>query len=704
MAYNQQLSVLSQVAPATTGTAGQVLVSAGSSASSYWASAIPVSAYSAQFNGSSSYLSLASSTTFNFGTGDATVEFWFNSPGTSSNYPGIISAVDYNLAGAGGIRFDNLAAKGKIFMYINGGGDPVIASTSTIAYNTWAHIAIVRQSTSLKLYLNGALDTSVTISGSLNWNLANGGTRIGRGFDVDSTNGYYPGYLSNLRVVKGVAVYTGNFTVPTSPLGTAQGSGTNIAAVTASQTSLLTCNGPGFTDSSPNAFTITNNGTVIASQFAPFSSFSAIARSATQTQTILTSGSGTYYTPSGVAWLRIRMVGGGGGGNCGTGGGAGTAGTNTTFGSSFLVAGGGNIPVIGYGGVGGTASIGAGATGITLAGGQGSATAYALYPPGGIGGSSVFGGGGSGGYPDGGTPWPGKAGVTNTGGGGGGGNVQSGSNISGGAGGGAGGYVEAYISSPAASYAYTVGAGGAGGAGSGTVANGGGGGSGIIIVEENYAVSVVKKSMTQTILTSGSGTYTTPIGVVQLEIRMVGGGGGAGGGSVSSAYAGAGSAGTSTTFGTSFLTATAGSGADNSNAPGLGGGAGGTGTITGATGITIAGGRGSPGGFSPYSVGGLGGSTPFGGVGVGFAPGSVGNGTAGSTNSGSGGGAGGGPGAGYSFAGHGGGGGGYIEAYISSPAASYAYTVGTGGGGGAGSTGGNGGSGGTGIIIIKEYY
>jgi hypothetical protein len=238
-----------------------------------------------------------------------------------------------------------------------------------------------------------------------------------------------------------------------------------------------------------------------------------------------------------------------------------------------------------------------------------------------------------------------------------------------------------------------------------TITNNGSAPVSTAIVPTFTNVTITRKSQTQTFLTSGSGTYYTPIGVVQLEIRMVGGGGGAGGGSVSSSYAGAGSAGSNTTFGTSFLTATAGSGADNSNGPGVGGGIGGTGTIgSGATGITIAGGRGSPGSFSPYSIGGTGGSTPFGGSGVGYSPGSVTSGTAGSTNSGSGGGGGGGPAAGYAFSGHGGGGGGYVEAYISNPASSYAYTVGTGGGGGTGSSSGNGGSGGSGIIIIKEYY
>jgi hypothetical protein len=79
-------------------------------------------------------------------------------------------------------------------------------------------------------------------------------------------NSYYAsrllnGYLSNFRMVKGVAVYTNNFTVPSSPLAITQSaSGAFIQAITGTQTSLLTCNGPTIIDGSTNAFTITNNG------------------------------------------------------------------------------------------------------------------------------------------------------------------------------------------------------------------------------------------------------------------------------------------------------------------------------------------------------------------------------------------------------------------------------------------------------------
>jgi len=194
-----------------------------------------------------------------------------------------------------------------------------------------------------------------------------------------------------------------------------------------------------------------------------------------------TTGTGTYTTPAGVLFIRVRMVGGGGGGaGSGAGAGAGGDGGNTTFGTTLLIANGGKGgPTAATGGVGGTASLGA-AIGIANTGGGGGSSASTLsglQVQGGFGGVSPFGGAGVCSY----TTGEGVAGVTNTGSGGGGayGAVSTVSP----SGGGAGGYVDAIITSPGASYSYAVGAAGAAGAGA---AGGGAGGSGIIIVEEYY--------------------------------------------------------------------------------------------------------------------------------------------------------------------------------------------------------------------------
>jgi hypothetical protein len=202
-----------------------------------------------------------------------------------------------------------------------------------------------------------------------------------------------------------------------------------------------------------------------------------------------TSGSGTYTTPSGVKYIRVRLVGGGGGGGGGgtSGGGTGGTGGSTTFGSSLLSGSGGVGGTTGAtaGGAGGAASLGTGPVGLALAGGQGGGSGFSIgtiYSWAGGGGMGPFGGA----PPSSIAGAAGTAGETNTGAGGSGGGTTNTNNATPGSGGGAGGYVDAIISSPSATYAYAVGAAGTAGSAGTNGAAGGAGGSGFIIVEEYY--------------------------------------------------------------------------------------------------------------------------------------------------------------------------------------------------------------------------
>lgn len=187
------------------------------------------------------------------------------------------------------------------------------------------------------------------------------------------------------------------------------------------------------------------------------------------TRQYLKSGSSaTYTTPANCKAIVVREVAGGGGGAA-TATNAGSVGGTTSFNSISVVGGsGGSLLSVPGGGQGGTG--GSGSADLRLAGGGGTSGL------GGAGGNSVFGGGGAS-IANG----AGIAGAANTGGGGGGG--DNGTNF-GGSGGGGGEYAEFRITTPSATYTYTVGAGGAGGA-AGTNA-GGAGGSGLIIVDEYY--------------------------------------------------------------------------------------------------------------------------------------------------------------------------------------------------------------------------
>jgi hypothetical protein len=217
---------------------------------------------------------------------------------------------------------------------------------------------------------------------------------------------------------------------------------------------------------------------------------SPIITGSTPQVTTYLSSSGTYTVPTNCRYLYIKMVGGGGGGGGGNSGGAGGNGGTTTFGSSLLTCAGGTggaSQANATGGLGGGATLNSPATGIGFAGSAGSAGAgysgsatTGLYLSGGQGGGTPFAQGAAGT----GAASTGITAVANSGAGGGG--SSSANNIggtnTGGGGGGAGAYIEAYITSPSATYSYAIGAGGtAGAAGSGTGA-GGAGAAGVIYI------------------------------------------------------------------------------------------------------------------------------------------------------------------------------------------------------------------------------
>lgn len=134
-------------------------------------------------------------------SGDSTVECWFYPTTVDSDTRSIIDkrrfgwGTDYNIA------FTNTQMK---IGYSNGNGNDFSGSPTV---NTWNHVALVQSGSSLKLYLNG---TSVgTASGVINTNSSDRPLRIGA---RDGGAEYFSGYIDEVRITKGVARYTANFT------------------------------------------------------------------------------------------------------------------------------------------------------------------------------------------------------------------------------------------------------------------------------------------------------------------------------------------------------------------------------------------------------------------------------------------------------------------------------------------------------------
>jgi hypothetical protein len=247
-------------------------------------SSLTPTSYSGYFDGSGDYLNAPSNAVFGFGTGDFTIEGWFYFTGTIGTYQRPWWFGDDN---------DNIEINASVLRVGGASQGTLITGGTTIVSSTWYHIALTRASGSYKLWLNGSQQGS-TATNSYN--------SSARTFTTMATSsGVQPstGYVSNLRIVKGVAVYTGAFTPPTSPLAATQTSGTNIAAITGTSTSLLTCQSTNFIDNSTNNFTITAAGNSQPTQQNPFGYTSAT----TQGYTASTIGGSGYFDGSGYSNL-----------------------------------------------------------------------------------------------------------------------------------------------------------------------------------------------------------------------------------------------------------------------------------------------------------------------------------------------------------------------------------------------------------------
>jgi hypothetical protein len=138
---------------------------------------------------------------FTFGTGDATVDFWANPSGAT----GVI----YN--GGGGVHVVLNMVSNKINFIAN--GTIRLTSTTTLSNGTYYHVAWVRASGTSKLYINGTSEGGSYADAN---NYAAQANRPIIGNNESATNRFL-GTIDELRVSKGIARWTANFTPPAGP-------------------------------------------------------------------------------------------------------------------------------------------------------------------------------------------------------------------------------------------------------------------------------------------------------------------------------------------------------------------------------------------------------------------------------------------------------------------------------------------------------
>ena len=161
------------------------------------------------FDGSGDYIQLDSQNIANFGTGDFTAEGWFwvsSLPGSGTIY----SIVDARSGGGNTTGWTmGLNASGQIYVY---SGSQIVGAGGTVSTSTWHHWAFTRASGSMKMFLDGTQvgSTSTTARDFTDTKFRIAGSHSG--------GELFTGYQSDVRMTKGLARYTANFTPPAAAL------------------------------------------------------------------------------------------------------------------------------------------------------------------------------------------------------------------------------------------------------------------------------------------------------------------------------------------------------------------------------------------------------------------------------------------------------------------------------------------------------
>jgi hypothetical protein len=169
---------------------------------------------SGSFDGTGDYLTVPNSTDFDFGSEDFTIDGWFYFNTNSVGYQFMVD------------RRGNSDQTGWVFYLETSNQLSFLSASSvgwdnTVLYNTgfvpetgkWIHLAVVRNGDVFTMYQNGKAIRSGTYSGSIGAQSAN--LTIGAGHVIPGSG--FNGYIDELRISKGIARWTTDFTPPAAP-------------------------------------------------------------------------------------------------------------------------------------------------------------------------------------------------------------------------------------------------------------------------------------------------------------------------------------------------------------------------------------------------------------------------------------------------------------------------------------------------------
>lgn len=191
--------------------------------------------YAAYFDGNGDYLTIPASADFTFGSGDFTIEAWVF-PTVSNKWQEIVGQWTNSYDNGWGLYLTN---GNKVALLCKSGStDYSLYTTETVPANTWTHLCAFRIADTAYLAINGVIVATKTGVQAVSYGNAAAGVKVGSAWAT--VTDYFTGYIDDLRITKGVARYTSDFSVPTEAFpnrpmqlsGTVKDSSGNFAART----------------------------------------------------------------------------------------------------------------------------------------------------------------------------------------------------------------------------------------------------------------------------------------------------------------------------------------------------------------------------------------------------------------------------------------------------------------------------------------
>lgn len=144
--------------------------------------------------------------------GDFTIEGWMKPDAGSSG--AFVNRFEVATTGTGWQIYLETNGRLTFYHFNNGGSSLIYAVGSDVRDGQWHHVATARQGSMLRMFADGVLIGAGTSSANYTSSVA----RLSIGYQVQGNSRYlFRGSIDDVRITKGVARYTANFTRPAAP-------------------------------------------------------------------------------------------------------------------------------------------------------------------------------------------------------------------------------------------------------------------------------------------------------------------------------------------------------------------------------------------------------------------------------------------------------------------------------------------------------